>query len=73
MRIRLLLDFRWFPRSSVGTIMRGALKGRRLNDFDPIRIRVLDERQALNAAVVDRYHAERGNDHAAGVKGSLAE
>ena len=41
--------------------MRLALKGSWLNDFDPIRIRVLDERQALHAAVVDRSHALRGN------------
>jgi len=32
--------------------MRLALKGSWLNDFDPIRIRVLDERQALHAAVI---------------------
>ncbi|WP_432758002.1 hypothetical protein [Pseudomonas umsongensis] len=52
--------FRWFPRSSVGTIMRLALKGRWLNDFDPIRIRVLDERQAFNAAVIQALGMQPG-------------
>jgi hypothetical protein len=45
---------------SVGTIMRWALKGRRLNDFDPIRIRVLDERQALHAAVIQALGMQPG-------------
>jgi hypothetical protein len=40
--------------------MRLALKGRWLNDFDPIRIRVLDERQAFNAAVIQALGMQPG-------------
>jgi hypothetical protein len=40
--------------------MREMLEGRWLNDFDPIRIRVLDERQAFNAAVIQALGMQPG-------------